>query len=355
MTRAVDLFASDGGGSPYVTECPAPHFITTRLRSMFLENLEYSHLRPAPERRVRRQGLVGGDDRAHPLRADAARADRGLHRLCRADAAAAGLGAPGADRRAAGRHRGGARQARDAERRRGAAGRALAAGLVRGADDRRRQAALVGLEARHAATIPTGRASRPRWRRRAGGCSSTSTPISAGSRGTTRSTSRRWRRATWCSSRTARRSSIRNTSFDAAVIDLSNPGARAWIKGVIKGALIGEAGRLGLDERLRRGADVRQPPLRRRRPHGLAQPLSRGMGADEPRGDRGGRARGGHHLLRPLGLHPQPGDRHALLARRPDADLGRVRRHQDRGRRAPVRRGLRVQPATTATPAATWR
>ena len=42
VTRAVDLFASDGGGSPYVTECPAPHFISTRLRSLFLENLEYS-------------------------------------------------------------------------------------------------------------------------------------------------------------------------------------------------------------------------------------------------------------------------------------------------------------------------
>ncbi|HET9069697.1 MAG TPA: TIM-barrel domain-containing protein, partial [Amaricoccus sp.] len=42
VTGAVDLFASDGGGSPYVTECPAPQFITTRLRSLCLENLEYS-------------------------------------------------------------------------------------------------------------------------------------------------------------------------------------------------------------------------------------------------------------------------------------------------------------------------
>ena len=64
VTRMVDLFASDGGGSPYVTECPAPQFITTRLRSLFLENLEYCDLRPAPERPVRRQGLVGGDDGA---------------------------------------------------------------------------------------------------------------------------------------------------------------------------------------------------------------------------------------------------------------------------------------------------
>ena len=42
VTRLVDLLASRAGGSPYVTECPAPHFITSRLRSMFLENEEYS-------------------------------------------------------------------------------------------------------------------------------------------------------------------------------------------------------------------------------------------------------------------------------------------------------------------------
>ena len=42
VTQFVDLFASRGGGSPYITEAPAPHFITSRLRSMFLENSEYS-------------------------------------------------------------------------------------------------------------------------------------------------------------------------------------------------------------------------------------------------------------------------------------------------------------------------
>jgi alpha-glucosidase len=42
VTRLVDVLASRGGGSPFVTECPAPHFITSRLRSLFLENLEYS-------------------------------------------------------------------------------------------------------------------------------------------------------------------------------------------------------------------------------------------------------------------------------------------------------------------------
>ena len=49
VTRLIDTFANGGGGNPYVTEAPAPHFISSRLRSLFLENLEYSEfdLRPA--------------------------------------------------------------------------------------------------------------------------------------------------------------------------------------------------------------------------------------------------------------------------------------------------------------------
>jgi sulfoquinovosidase len=42
VTQFVDLFASRGGGNPYITEAPAPHFMTSRLRSMNLENSEYS-------------------------------------------------------------------------------------------------------------------------------------------------------------------------------------------------------------------------------------------------------------------------------------------------------------------------
>jgi alpha-glucosidase len=49
VTRLVDVFANGGGRNPYVTEAPAPHFISSRLRSLFLENREYSEfdLRPA--------------------------------------------------------------------------------------------------------------------------------------------------------------------------------------------------------------------------------------------------------------------------------------------------------------------
>ena len=49
VTRLIDTFANGGGRNPYVTEAPAPHFISSRLRSLFLENLEYSEfdLRPA--------------------------------------------------------------------------------------------------------------------------------------------------------------------------------------------------------------------------------------------------------------------------------------------------------------------
>jgi alpha-glucosidase len=42
VTRLVDTFANGGGGNPYATEAPAPHFLSSRLRSLFLENLEYS-------------------------------------------------------------------------------------------------------------------------------------------------------------------------------------------------------------------------------------------------------------------------------------------------------------------------
>jgi alpha-glucosidase len=42
VTELVDVFANRGGGSPTITEAPAPHFISNRLRSLFLENSEYS-------------------------------------------------------------------------------------------------------------------------------------------------------------------------------------------------------------------------------------------------------------------------------------------------------------------------
>ena len=49
ITQLVDVFAAGGGRNPYVTEAPAPHFISSRLRSLFLENAEYSvfDMRPA--------------------------------------------------------------------------------------------------------------------------------------------------------------------------------------------------------------------------------------------------------------------------------------------------------------------
>lgn len=41
-TQAVNLLADGGGGSPVSTESPVPQFMTSLLRSMFLENTEYS-------------------------------------------------------------------------------------------------------------------------------------------------------------------------------------------------------------------------------------------------------------------------------------------------------------------------
>lgn len=42
ITPLVDLAYNGAGGTPYLTEAPAPHYITSKLRSLFLENKEYS-------------------------------------------------------------------------------------------------------------------------------------------------------------------------------------------------------------------------------------------------------------------------------------------------------------------------
>lgn len=42
VTQIYDLVENRGGGNPYVTEIPVPHYISTKLRSLFLENKEYS-------------------------------------------------------------------------------------------------------------------------------------------------------------------------------------------------------------------------------------------------------------------------------------------------------------------------
>jgi alpha-glucosidase len=49
VTQLIDVFAHGGGGNPYITEAPAPHFISSRSRSLFLENTEYGtfDMRPA--------------------------------------------------------------------------------------------------------------------------------------------------------------------------------------------------------------------------------------------------------------------------------------------------------------------
>ena len=42
ISQLVDLKYDGAGGTPYLTEAPAPHYITSQLRSLFLENKEYS-------------------------------------------------------------------------------------------------------------------------------------------------------------------------------------------------------------------------------------------------------------------------------------------------------------------------
>ena len=42
MTELVDILDRNSGGNPYHTGKPAPYIMTSRVRSMFLENYEYS-------------------------------------------------------------------------------------------------------------------------------------------------------------------------------------------------------------------------------------------------------------------------------------------------------------------------
>nr|MDQ3831688.1 hypothetical protein [Candidatus Tectomicrobia bacterium] len=42
VTQLVNLTQNGGGGNPFVTEMVAPHYISTKLRSLFLENKEYN-------------------------------------------------------------------------------------------------------------------------------------------------------------------------------------------------------------------------------------------------------------------------------------------------------------------------
>ena len=78
---------------------------------------------------------------------------------------------------------------------------------------------------------------------------------------------------------------VRNTTFDAALVDLSNPEARTWIKGIIKDELIGRPGASGWMNDFGEALMFDASSMRGR-PGGLAQPLSRGMGAGQPGGDR---------------------------------------------------------------------
>ena len=162
-------------------------------------------------------------------------------------------------------------------------------------------------------------------------------------------------RATWCEQEDGTPFLIRNTNFDAAVVDLSNPAARAWIKGVIKDRADRRGRGLGVDERLRRGADVRRrlydggDPVvwHNRYPEEWAR-VSReaieeaGRGEDITFFDRSGFTRSpGIATLFWLGDQMQTWDEYDGIK---TAVVGLL----SGGR-------LGVQPASTATPAATWR
>ena len=89
ITELVDVFDHSSGGNPYHTSMPAPHILTSRRRSMFLENEEYSEfdMRPADRISIKLWAptmtgrILFGET---PLDLD-----RGIHRVYRPNAPAA--------------------------------------------------------------------------------------------------------------------------------------------------------------------------------------------------------------------------------------------------------------------------
>ena len=139
---------------------------------------------------------------------------------------------------------------------------------------------------------------------------------------------------------------IRNTSFSAAMVDLSNPGARTWMKQIIKDNLITRAGASGWMRDFGEALPFDAGTLQRRGRRRLAQSLHRSVGSGQPRGDRGSWSRRRHRVLRPLGLHEESRGVHIVLAGRSAANLGSVRWPQDRRRRYAVRWRVGLQPDT---------
>ena len=117
---------------------------------------------------------------------------------------------------------------------------------------------------------------------------------------------------------------IRNSSFYVGMLDLSHPQAREWIKAIIKTNMIGAAGAAGWMNDFGEALPFDAKLLRRGRSGGLAQSLRRRMVADQSRGDRGERRRRRNGVLRPRRLHPKSRRRHFVLAWRPIDELGRL-------------------------------
>ncbi len=244
VTRAVDLFASDGGGSPYVTECPAPHFITTRLRSLFLENLEYStfDMRQSDAFDVKVWSGVMTGRILHgttPLELIAAYTDYAGRMRPLPDWVHQGMiaGLQGGTEVV----RGKLAKLKDAE--------VPLAGLwlqdwcgARVTD--------AGKQLWWDWKLDTGYY--PDWQGLSAEVAAVGgrmlvyiNPYLCRQAGHDELYQQALAQRYLVETEDGTPFLIRNTSFDAAVVDLSNPGAREWIKGVIKGALIGGAGASG--------------------------------------------------------------------------------------------------------------
>ena len=113
VTLAAD-WQADAGGDPYTSYASVPHYVTSEMRSLFLENYEYSAFDLRQENRVQVEVFSRRMERTDPGRRHAGRAHRTVHGVHRPDAPAASLdpeAAPSSARRAA--RRGCPRSTRD--------------------------------------------------------------------------------------------------------------------------------------------------------------------------------------------------------------------------------------------------
>jgi sulfoquinovosidase len=343
VTELVDLFAGQGGGNPYITETPAPHFMTSRLRSMFLENTEYSTFDMRPFDRVvvkvwsptMTGRILYGETPLDLIESYTVYCGR-MRPLPDWVHSGVILGVVG--------------------------GTAAARAKLNNA--READIPLAGLWIQDWVGIritPVGTQLWWNWQLDemyyAGWKELVAELESEGGRmliyinpflstepGHNSLFTEAQKKGYLVRNADGTPFLNKNSNFYAALLDLSNPETRTWIKNVIKTEMIEKAGASGWMN-FWRGFAIRLQDSRRRSDC-MAQCLPRGMGTGSARSHRRIRTRRRHSIFRPLRLHTQSGLCNLVLAWGPAAKLGRVQRYQVGARRSSLRRRVGFQSAT---------